>query len=284
MSTIREEQRFLQHLQALVREGRTQGGVVTETALDSFREELGLGKEQMAQVRAYLGQSGIRITDAADTAQAEPSGEPAEADVTESGAAPVSPAAGMPGSFPEDALTPEGDAYLREYEEMVRSMSIPSDGVMDALRLSAMAGERQAQRDLAQYSLSKVLDVARLYVSQGVSAEELVSAGNEALTIAVTLLAPLEGPDEVDSFLVSRIMGAMEDLVAENLDRRSADREMEELVNKVADKAQQLSDLLGRKITREELIREGEVTREEIDEAMRLTGRGIEAFGEQDRS
>ena len=120
--------------------------------------------------------------------------------------------------------------------------------------------------------------MARLYVLQGVSAEELVSAGNEALTVAVTLLAPLEGPDEVDSFLVSRIMGAMEDLVAENLDRRSADREMEDLVNKVADKAAQLSELLGRKITPEELAREGDVTPEEISEALRLTGDSIDAL------
>lgn len=260
MSSMREEQRFLQELQKLVRLGRTQGGVIEEGQLEEFFVSLSLKEEQKAQVRAYLGQTGIRVTQ--DLYEAGTSGDEAGA----SGEQKEMP-------LDDEALTPEGARYLREYEEMIRAMEIPPVNVLDAVKLSAMAGERQAQLRLIEYSLPKVLDIARLYLNQGVNTEELISAGNEALTIAVSLLAPLEGPEDVDEFLASRIMGAMEDLVADNLDRRSADLDIEDLVNRVAEKAAQLSEMLGgRKVTAEELAREGEVTAEEIEEAVRLTG------------
>ena len=147
---------------------------------------------------------------------------------------------------------------------------------MTAIRISAMAGDKEAQRSLAQYMLPKVLDICRLYAGQGVPAEDLIGAGSEALVRAAALLGPLSSPDEVDGDLTRRIMDAMEDLISDNLLIKAQDAKIAENANLVADKAAELAKTLGRKVTPEELAREGEVTMEQITEAVRATGRAIE--------
>ena len=108
--------------------------------------------------------------------------------------------------------------------------------------------------------------------------EELVGAGNEALVTGVKLLGHLDSPREVDGELARRVMDSMEDLIAVTMENNTRDREMEDLVNLVADKAKELSQILGRKVTPQELADEGDVTLDQIREALRLTGDGIESL------
>jgi RNA polymerase primary sigma factor len=138
-----------------------------------------------------------------------------------------------------------------------------------------MAGERDAQQRLTEYSLRKVVDIARLYAGQEVFMEDLIGAGNEALLIAVTQLAPLEKPDEVDGYLGRRIMDAMEDLIAMNLDEKAAEKAVEERVNLVADRARELAQELGRKVSVQEVAAEYEMDPEDVREAVRLSGNAI---------
>ena len=120
------------------------------------------------------------------------------------------------------------------------------------------------------------VDIARLYAGQGVSIEELIGAGNEALVTGVRLLGHLDSPQDVDGEIGRRIMDSMEDLIAAMLDDNAMDRKMEDMVNLVADKAHELAEELGRKVTPMELAGEGDVTAEQIMEAVRLTGGKIE--------
>ena len=137
--------------------------------------------------------------------------------------------------------------------ESLKEIPKLSDQVMDAVRISAMAGERSAQRELTEQMLDKVVDIARLYSGQGISIEELIGTGNEALVTGVKLLGHLDSPREVDGELARRVMDSMEDLIAVTMENNTRDREMEDLVNLVADKAKELSQILGRKVTPQEL-------------------------------
>ena len=175
----------------------------------------------------------------------------------------------------EEVITEEEMNHLRDYEEMIETIEIPSDNVMDAIKLSAMAGERDAQKKLTEYSLKKVVDIARIYAGQGVYMEDLIGAGNEVLLIAVTQLAPLDKPDEVDGYLGRRIMDAMEDVIAANLDEKAAEKAVEERVNLVADRAKEMAEELGRKVSVAELAAEYGMDPEDIREAVRLSGNAI---------
>ena len=237
---------FLQRLQEITKRARQNGNTVTEEELAETFTDLALDEAQMVQVREYLHKSGIGIGEA------------------------------LPA---EEVLTDEERDHLADYEAMLDAIEVPSDNILDAIRLSAMAGERDAQERLTEYSLKKVVDIARLYAGQGVYMEDLIGAGNEALLTAVKQLAPLETPDEVDGFLGSRIMDAMEDLIALNLDIKAAEKTVEEKVNLIADRARELAEELGRKVSVAELAKEYEMDPEEIAEAVRLCGNAIADIG-----
>ena len=232
-------------LRSLVGAARKNRGMITRDQLEQALEELQLSGEQEKLVEEYLKQNNIGID------------EPLDA---------------------EEKLSEEEADYLREYTEMVNAMEQPSDGEREAIEIQAMAGEKDAQRQLAEWMLPKVVDLARLYAGQGVFMEDLIGAGNEALVRGTKLLAPLEGPEEVEGALAERIMNAMEDLVAETLDEVSADQTAADTANKVLEKADELAKILGRKVSVEELAGEGEVTEEEILDAIRITGNRIESL------
>ena len=237
---------FLQRLQEITKRARQSGNTVTEEELTEAFADLALDEAQMVQVREYLRTAGIGIGEA------------------------------LPA---EEVLTDEERDHLADYEAMLDAIEIPSDNILDAVRLSAMAGEKEAQERLTEYSLKKVVDIARLYAGQGVYMEDLIGAGNEALLTAVKQLAPLEAPDEVDGFIGRRIMDAMEDLIALNLDIKAAEKTVEEKVNLIADRARELAEELGRKVSVAELAKEYEMDPEEIAEAVRLSGNAIADIG-----
>ncbi|MBQ6363688.1 MAG: hypothetical protein IJI62_06755 [Lachnospiraceae bacterium] len=240
---MEREKAFLSLLQEAVKKARKNGNMISEEEITELFGPLDLTGEQLGQVRDYLKAAKIGIGEALSM---------------------------------DDILSEEEHDYLDDYLSLIREIPQPAQGEADALRLSAMAGDEQAQKRLAEVMLIRVVDIARLYAGQDVLIEDLIGAGNEALARGVKLLAPLETPDEVDGALGRRIMDAMEDLISQRIDERAADRDVEDLVNRVAKEAGELAQDLGRKVTVAELAREGVVSEEEILRAIRFSGGKIE--------
>lgn len=242
---IKMEQTFLALLQKALQQGRKNGGRISREEIREIFEAFSLDEEQTGQVENYLQAHKIAVGN---------------------------------GQGGEEALLEEEKGYLDSYRQMLEEIPKVSDSVLEALKISAMAGEASARRELSEQMLPAVVDIARLYAGQGVSIEDLIGAGNEALVRGVSLLGYLDSPDEVDGALAKRVMDSMEDLISLTMDQSVTDREMEDLVNLVADQAKELSETLGRKVTARELAGEGEVTMEQITEALRLTGGQIESL------
>ena len=244
-SSADQERRLQDILRSVVNAARKNRGVIEQSQLEEVLSELHLDESQMKLVQDYLAANNIGVDVPLET---------------------------------DEKLSEEEHNYLEDYSAMVNAIEQPTDGELEAAEIRAMAGEADAQRMLSEWMLPKVLDIAKLYAGQGVYMEDLIGAGNEALVRGTKLLAPLEGPHEVEGALGERIMNAMEDLIAENLDAVSADQDAADRANKVLEKANELSELLRRKVTVEELAAEGEVTEEEILDAIRVTGNKIESL------
>lgn len=239
------ELEFASALQRLLETAREHHNIITSEEMTEAFAGMNLSDEQMRSVRDYLRSANVGIDQALPL---------------------------------EEVLTEEEHNYLRDYEEMAAAIEQPADGVLDAIKINAMAGVQADQMRLAELMLPKVIDIARLYAGQGVYMEDLIGIGNEALVQGVQLLAPLDGPAEVEPDLAERIMRAMEALVEEALSSTVAAQDAADLANKVMDAANALQDDLGRKVTVEELAAEGDVTEEEILEAIRVTGNKIESI------
>ena len=179
---------------------------------------------------------------------------------------------------PEDYLTKEEQDYLEEYLAAIREIGEISEGEKEAVFLSAMAGDPDAQRRLTEIYLKEVPEIAKLYAGQGVYLEDLIGEGNVALTIGVSMLGSQENAREAEGVLAKLIMDAMERHIQENADAKKIDKRVEQRVNLVADKVQELREELRRNVTIEELIRETGLSEKTIRDAIRMSGFKIEGI------
>lgn len=239
------EIRFVKALEAVKAKAKEQNHCISKEQVEEAFAELTLSKEQMDMVYQYLRQHKIGIDEQVD---------------------------------PDEYLEDEERDYLETYLEELKALPEVSDGEKEAITLSAMAGDPDAQRKLMEIYLPEVAEIAKLYAGQGVFLEDLIGEGNVAVTLGVTMLGALEHASEAQGMLGRMIMDAMEEYITENADKNNKNKRIADKVNKVADAANELYEELHRKITIEELMEETGLSRKAIEDAIRMSGDKIEAL------
>lgn len=242
MSREQEFAKILEDVKALA---RGQGNMVTEAQVMDAFAGLSLSGEQMQMVYDYLLQSKIGIGQHLD---------------------------------PEEYLTEKEMDYLEEYLSEIEGLGDVAEGEKEAITLSAMAGDADAQTRLTEIYLKEVPQIAKLYAGQGVYLEDLIGEGNVALAIGVSMLGSQESAQEALGLLGKMIMDAMESYIRENTDAKKLDAKVADKVNLVADKARELSEELRRNVTVQELAEESGLSENAIRDAIRMSGFKIEGI------
>lgn len=235
----------------VVKKAREAGGVITEEDVKAEFAQIELADDQLELVFDYLKKHNIGI------------GEPAKE---------------------EDFLDKEEIDYLQMYLEELSALPEYSDGEKEAITISAMAGETDAQSRLIEIFLPDVVEIAKLYAGQGAFLEDLIGEGNVALSMGVSMLGALEHASEAQGTLARMIMNAMEDYIAECNDESKKDEKIAGRVNEVADKAEELFAEFRRKVTVEELMQETGMSRKMILDAVRLSGNKIDTIETENES
>jgi len=176
----------------------------------------------------------------------------------------------------DEIISKDEKKYLDFYLEELDEITPLTPGEREAFMLSAMADNEDAQGVILQDTLKNVIEIAKLYVGQGVLLEDLIGEGNLALITAVTLLGGAENAKEAEGILAAQIMDAMQDLIAEAMDANAHDEKLVAKVEKVSKAARELADTLGRKVTVEELMAEYKMSRDYIINALKLTANMID--------
>ena len=220
-----------------------QGNCISEELVQKEFELLGLNNDQLQMVYDYLVKHKVGI------------GQPVNID---------------------DYLSDEEKDYLQTYLDEIAELPTVTEGEKEAITLSAMAGDPDAQYRLTEIYLPDVIEIAKLYAGQGVLLEDLIGEGNVAVAIGVTMLGCLENASEAQGMMGKMIMDAMENYIQETVSSEKADQKIVDKVNKVQDVAKELSDELKRKVTVEELMLETGMSRNKIMEAIRFSGNNIE--------
>ena len=238
-----KEKEFAEILKLVTRTARENKNTISKEQIDLAFSELDLDEKQLNMVYDYLKIHKIGVGEDAD--------------------------------FDED-LSDEERNYLDDYIDSLRALNKLSDGELEAVQMSAIAGDKNAQSRLIENYLPLVVDVARMYSEQGVFIEDLIGEGNVALTKGVAMLDAVGEPKEVEAFLYKMMLDAMEKIIQENLSEDAGMQKVLTLVNEVADKAKELSDDLRRKVTVEELMEETGWEEDKIRDAIKFSGDNIE--------
>lgn len=234
---------FTNTLEQVKNTAKEQGNCLSREQVEEAFAPLGLGVQQMEMVYDYLHQNKIGIGDPVD---------------------------------PDEYLADEEKDYLETYLSELSSLPELTQGEREAVTLSAMAGDPDAQSRLAESFLTDVAQIAKLYAGQGVYLEDLIGEGNVAVAVGVTMLGALEHASEAQGMLGKMIMDAMEEYIAQNAKEANKDKRIADKVNKVADAARELAEELHRKVTIEEVMAESGLSRKTIEDAVRMSGGKIE--------
>lgn len=238
-----KELQFAKALQKVKELAKLSGNKISKAEVDEQFTNLQMDEEQMQMVYEYLEKANIGVDKEIDT---------------------------------DALLTGKDTNYLQFYLEELKEIPTVTEGEKEAVTLSAMAGEEEAQAKLIEILLPEVVDFAKLYAGQGVLLEDLIGEGNVALTLGVTMLGCFENAKEALGALGKMIMDAMEELIVSYVAEDDVDQKIAERVNNIADKAKELAEALGRKVTKEELAEETEIDVEDIAEAIRFSAGQIE--------
>lgn len=242
---MNKELEFAKALEGIKELAKNQQNVISKEQVKEAFDAIGIEEEQLEPVYQYLKAKNIGI------------GEPVEI---------------------EERLSSEEKDYLAEYEKELSLLSKLTEGQKRAYTMAAMAGDSEGKEQLLTHYLTQVVDLAKLYIGQGVFLEDLVGEGNLALATGIEMLGCLEEPEEAEGMLGKMMMDAMEDYINENTRVKKADFELEAKVNEIQDLAKELAESLEKKITVEELAKETGKSEEEILEAIRLSGNKIPYF------
>lgn len=246
---MNQEKQFTNILQMLIDEAYANDNILTEERVRDAYALADLSEEQFAMIIDYLKKKHIGID------------EPLK---------------------DEDYLEQEEIDYLKVYMEELELLPKYSDGEKQAYTLSAMAGDVEAQSKLIEAFLPDVAQIAKLYTGQGVLLEDLIGEGNVALTMGVSVLGAYENATEAQGGLTKLIMDGMEEYIAECVENTKQDEKILDKVNKVAEKANELSEELRRKVTVDELIQETGMSRKMIMDALKFSGNAIDTIETQD--
>ncbi len=238
-----KEKEFAGILSDLTKHARRQGGTVTEEEIRDAFSDLDLSDAQYELIYDYLKKHNIGIGETIDSSE---------------------------------YLSKEESGYLSEYLEELSMLPSVTDGEKEAITISAMAGEADAQKRLVEISLSMVVDVAKLYAEQGVLLEDLIGEGNIALMKAASDLSGIDDHKECDAYLAQMVMDAMENLIEDDAAETARAQKAVQLVQEVADKAKELADELRRSCTVDELAEETGWDKSRIFEAIKACGNQIE--------
>ena len=238
-----KEKEFAEILKLVTRTARENRNLISSEQVKEAFAELDLDEKQFAMVFEYLKQHKIGVDEASDQ---------------------------------EDDLTEEETNYLNDYLESLEALPKYTDGEKEAIQMSAISGDKDAQSKLIECYLPLVVDVARMYSEQGVYLEDLIGEGNVALAKGVTMLDAVGEPKEVEGFLYKLMLDAMEAIIEENLAEDAGGQKVLKLVQEVADKAKELSEDLRRKVTVAELMEETGWDEDKIRSAIKFSGDAIE--------
>ena len=252
---------FAQTLERVRRLAKEQGNCIGEEQVREEFAALDLKDAQIEMVFDYLRKHNVGI------------GEPPDRDAL---------------------LTGEERDYLQMYLDEIRALPVYSDGQREAYAMAVMAGGKSARQLLTESYLREAADIARLYAGQGVPLEDLIGEGNVALALGVEILAgmgqgslggePFSGKaPEVQGMLAKRIMDACEECIREHAANAENDQKIADKVNRVADKAGELSEELRRKVTPRELMEETGLSEKAIKDALRISGYRIEEIDAGER-
>ena len=244
-------QKFQQKLTEVCELGEKNGKVLKPEQIKECFGELDLDKSQLIKILQYLKLKGISI-EGAEVIAATPQEETEDTSEQEEKKVP---------------LTPEEEAYLKEYME---GLDEQAQGERSAEELFALLsrGDALAQAELSQKYLRSAAEMAVEMNCEEIFIADLIQEANISLLMA---LGEEEPAQKDEKWLLGRIRAGIRNAIEEQTQRKFEVAKVEKLESAVRELTEDEDDE-NSKFSIEELAIILDMDEEEIRDVLRLTG------------
>jgi len=249
---------FLKQMQELVEFGRTKDNLLTKEEVGEYCSDLGLKKDQLELVYAYLKEHQIHVP----------------------GYSPVGDLMAESEEPQEEAREDEGQTkdskYIRVYKRELRGLPVREQEEIEFMYQELLAGKEEMISPVVESHLKRVVTLAGKYKGRGVPLEDLIQEANlELMTMVSMACGNGEIKDlkkEMDHAIRSRLI----ELVDDKLTEKDSMSTVLARVNLLLEATKTLAEEYGRVATIEELIDFTHMDREEIEMYVDFTDNKIE--------
>jgi RNA polymerase primary sigma factor len=245
----------IDELRPLLAEARERGFVTVEE-LALRLEDVEISKEQLRDLRTYLGEQGVDIV--------APDGAPSEwskVDEQKDGAAPKKPEIDL-------TVEPSLDS-LRLYLRSIGKVDLLTAGQEVGLAKRIERGDMAAKQHMIEANLRLVVSIAKGYLGRGLTFLDLIQEGSLGLIRAVEKFDYRRGY-KFSTYATWWIRQAVTRAIADKARTIRIPVHMVEKLNKVVHVERQLVQELGREPTAEEIAASLECSPREVKEIHRL--------------
>jgi RNA polymerase primary sigma factor len=253
----------LEELRPLIDEGQERG-YLSFARIAACLEEIDLGKEQIAELHAYLEEQGIAVIDG-DEHPLGSSEAPALESVEDDGEE-----AGGPARAPEVDLTVEPSLdSLRLYMRAIGRVSLLTAEQEVALARRIERGDMLAKQQMIEANLRLVVSIAKSYVGRGLTFLDLIQEGSLGLIRAVEKFDYRRGY-KFSTYATWWIRQAVTRAIADKGRTIRIPVHMVEKLNRVIHAERALVQQLGREPTAAEIAAELGATVREVRDVLRM--------------
>lgn len=288
-----DRDQFLKTLNLIKTTAKENNNAINKSILEEVLSDLNLDKEQHQLVLEFLNNSKIKIYDKdfeevktdflveseeisnEDLTGYEEKEESWTDEETSADAIKEVPNGDKAGEADEAADDENSNSHIGLYKEEVNALSQLNDEEKQVLYQKAMNGDKDAKETIVCQYLNQVMEMAKLYEGQGVLYEDLVQEGNIGLIMGLDLLGCCESMEEIPGFLGKMIMDAMEASINEQSEESNFEETLLQKAEKIDKAVTKKKEELQRKIKISEVAELVEMTVDEIEEVLTLSGTHI---------
>lgn len=238
------------------------GNKLSQEEINIFFKDVSLSEDQLELVYSYLEANRITIEGHKKNEKSKLFEQKEETSESESKEDITSDT---------DSIPVEEDKYLSMYLEEIEELGNEDEKEKHKLLRGLQENDPMAKSKLIELYLPKVVDIAKQYVNKGVALSDLIQEGNIGLMLTLDQVDKDTDFETLESTIKQGIIAALEEAIDEVSFTKSSQEQIVSKVNFLNEGVKNLEEEMGRTVSIEELAKYLEMSKEEVEDIIRVS-------------
>ncbi|MBA4686975.1 MAG: hypothetical protein H2184_07455 [Candidatus Galacturonibacter soehngenii] len=238
------------------------GNKLSQEEINIFFKDVSLSEDQLELVYSYLEANRITIEGHKKSEKSKLFEQKEETNESESKEDITTD---------KDNIPVEEDKYLSMYLEEIEELGNDDEEEKHKLLRGLLENDPMAKSKLIELYLPKVVEIAKQYVNKGVALSDLIQEGNIGLMLTLDQIDQDTDFKTIEATIKQGIIAALEEAIDEVSFTKSSQDQIVSKVNFLNEGVKNLEEEMGRTVSIEELAKYLEMSKEEVEDIIRVS-------------